>query len=85
MERNKFQQVSFYLKKAANLPQRTEGEAILFDLIPKDVKTVIDLGTGDGHLLKLLKRQIPHIKAIALVSTSSKSVLLLPLLVLLLT
>ena len=55
MERNKFQQVSFYLKKAANLPQRTEGEAILFDLIPKDVKRVIDLGTGDGHLLKLLK------------------------------
>jgi tRNA (cmo5U34)-methyltransferase len=64
-EWSSIQQVSFYLKKAANLPQRTEGEAILFDLIPKDVKRVIDLGTGDGHLLKLLKRQIPHIKAIA--------------------
>ncbi len=73
-EWSSIQQVSFYLSKAANLPQRTEGEAILFDLIPKDVKRVIDLGTGDGHLLKLLKRQIPHIKAIALVSTSSKSV-----------
>jgi trans-aconitate methyltransferase len=87
VERNKFQQVSFYLNKAANLPQRTEGEAILFDLIPKDVKRVIDLGTGDGHLLKLLKRQIPHIQAIALVSSSSKSVLslLLVLLLLLLT
>lgn len=59
------QHVSFYLNKAANLPQRTEGEAILFDLIPKDVKRVIDLGTGDGHLLKILKRQIPHIKAVA--------------------
>ncbi len=32
------QHVSFYLNKAANVPQRTEGEAILFDLIPKDVK-----------------------------------------------
>jgi trans-aconitate methyltransferase len=84
VERKKFQQVSFYLKKAANLPQRTEGEAILFDLIPKDVKRVIDLGTGDGHLLKLLKRQFPHIKAIALVSSSSKSVLSLLLLVVLL-
>jgi tRNA (cmo5U34)-methyltransferase len=62
----KFQQVSFYLNKVANLPQSTEGEAILFDLIPKDVKKVIDLGIGDGHLLKLLKRQILHIKAIAL-------------------
>ena len=64
-EWSSIQQVSFYLNKAANLPQRTEGEAILFDLIPKDVKRVIDLGTGDGHLLKLLKRQIPNIKAVA--------------------
>jgi SAM-dependent methyltransferase len=64
-EWSSIQQVSFYLNKAANLPQRTEGEAILFDLIPKDVKRVIDLGTGDGHLLKLLKKQIPHIKAVA--------------------
>jgi SAM-dependent methyltransferase len=64
-EWSSIQQVSFYLNKAANLPQRTEGEAILFGLIPKDVKRVIDLGTGDGHLLKLLKRQIPHIKAVA--------------------
>ena len=84
-EWSSIQQVSFYLNKAANLPQRTEGEAILFDLIPKDVKRVIDLGTGDGHLLKLLKRQIPHIKAIALVSSSSKSVLSLVLVLLLLT
>ena len=65
-EWSSIQQASFYLNKAANLPQRTEGEAILSDLIPKDVKRVIDLGTGDGHLLKLLKRQIPHFKAIAL-------------------
>ncbi len=65
-EWSSIQQVSFYLNKAANLPQRTEGDAILFDLIPKDVKRVIDLGTGDGHLLKLLKRQIPHIKAVAI-------------------
>lgn len=83
-EWSSIQQVSFYLNKAANLPQRTEGEAILFDLIPKDVKRVIDLGTGDGHLLKLLKRQIPHIKAIALVSSSSKSVLSLLLVLLIL-
>ena len=84
-EWSSIQQVSFYLNKAANLPQRKEREAILFDLIPKDVKRVIDLGTGDGHLLKLLKRQIPHIKAIALVSSSSKSVLSLLLVPLLLT
>ena len=60
------QHVSFYLNKAANLPQRTEGEGILLDLIPKDLKRVIDLGTGDGHLLKILQRPIPHIKAIAI-------------------
>lgn len=65
-EWSSIQHVSFYLNKAANVPQRTEGEAILFDLIPKDVKRVIDLGTGDGHLLKILKKQIPHIKAVAI-------------------
>jgi tRNA (cmo5U34)-methyltransferase len=65
-EWSSIQHASFYLNKAANVPQRTEGEAILFDLIPKDVKRVVDLGTGDGHLLKILKRQIPHIKAVAI-------------------
>jgi len=60
------EQVSFYLNKAAILPQRAEGESILFDLFPKDVKRVIDLGTGDGHLLKLLKGKIPHINAVAI-------------------
>jgi tRNA (cmo5U34)-methyltransferase len=48
-EWSSIQHASFYLNKAANVPQRTEGEAVLFDLIRKDVKRVIDLGTGDGH------------------------------------
>jgi hypothetical protein len=38
------QHTSFYLNKAASVPQRIEGEAILFDRIPNGVKRVIDLG-----------------------------------------
>jgi tRNA (cmo5U34)-methyltransferase len=46
-----------YLKKANEIPHRSDGENVLFYLILDDVKRVLDLGTCDGRLIRLLKNQ----------------------------
>ena len=56
-----------YLNVADNLPHRTEGEAVLLDHVSKDTSRILDLGTGDGRLLRLLKIDRPNMtEAIAL-------------------
>jgi tRNA (cmo5U34)-methyltransferase len=44
-----------YLAKADSIPHRTEGEAVLIDYIPTTAQRILDLGTGDGRLMALLK------------------------------
>jgi tRNA (cmo5U34)-methyltransferase len=55
-----------YLAKADTIPRRTEGEATLLELVPKQAQRLLDLGTGDGRLLALLKIQRPQAQAVAL-------------------
>jgi tRNA (cmo5U34)-methyltransferase len=55
-----------YLAKADTLPHRTEGEAELLACLPPPVSRVLDLGSGDGRLLALVKLARPNASAIAL-------------------
>lgn len=55
-----------YLAQADRIPHRTEGEAVLLEHVPKTVQRILDLGTGDGRLLALLKIDRPQVQSIAI-------------------
>ena len=58
--------VQTYLAKAGKLPHQEEIKNILLEQIPSNVKRVLDLGTGDGKILALVKQKNPQTKGVAI-------------------
>ncbi|MEG4318671.1 MULTISPECIES: class I SAM-dependent methyltransferase [unclassified Microcoleus] len=56
----------WYLAKADGIPHRTEGEAVLLEEVPPTVRRILDVGTGDGRLLGLLKCDRPLVESVAI-------------------
>ncbi|NJK70214.1 MAG: class I SAM-dependent methyltransferase [Microcoleus sp. SU_5_3] len=56
----------WYLAKADSIPHRTEGEAVLLEEVPKTARRILDIGTGDGRLLGLLKCDRSDVEFVAI-------------------
>ena len=54
-----------YLAQADTIPHRAEGELELLGCLPEAPRRVLDLGSGDGRLLALIRRRHPRVAAVA--------------------
>ncbi len=54
-----------YLGRADQISHRAEGESALLEFIPPGTRRILDLGTGDGRLLALVRREHPETEAVA--------------------
>ena len=54
-----------YIERADLISHRGEGEAALLEFIPAATRRILDLGTGDGRLLALVRSTHPDTEAVA--------------------
>ena len=55
-----------YLERADEYPRRAEGESVLLEQVPKNARRILDLGTGNGRLLTLLRVDRPQMQGIGI-------------------
>ncbi|MFY9855144.1 MAG: class I SAM-dependent methyltransferase, partial [Terracidiphilus sp.] len=55
-----------YLSHADSIPHRVEGEATLLEFVPLEAKHILDLGSGGGRLLALMKAARPGAQLVGL-------------------
>jgi len=55
-----------YLRRADTIPHRVEGEATLLELVPSFAKRILDVGSGGGRLLALVKAARPGAQFVGL-------------------
>jgi len=55
-----------YLERADSISHRSEGESALLEFIPRTTHRILDLGTGDGRLLNLVRQRHSDTEAVAL-------------------
>lgn len=55
-----------YLRRADSIPHRVEGEATLLEFLPEETHRILDLGSGGGRLLSLVRGCRPNARFVAL-------------------
>ncbi len=55
-----------YLRRADSIPHRVEGESTLLEFLPAEPARILDLGSGGGRLLSLVKAARPRAQFVGL-------------------
>jgi tRNA (cmo5U34)-methyltransferase len=55
-----------YFGRVDQYPRRAEGDSVLLEHVPRAARRILDLGTGDGRLLALLRIDRPEMLGVGL-------------------